>query len=184
MINCNNLIKANNCPGGTYLDKNCIFCPPGTQLSYGNSCKNCSRGYYSQGLGICYKCPEGSISTEGSSKCTKCPAGTFDSNYNKQCQKCSKNFTSSRGSSICYEEGSKPTSCSPGNYFISKKCLKCPKGAFCKGGLSSYSKCPYGTYSLEGSSECKKCPAGTITSKNQDKCLNCSAGYYSLWGKS
>ena len=27
MLNCNNLIKANNCPGGTYLDKNCIFCP-------------------------------------------------------------------------------------------------------------------------------------------------------------
>ena len=91
-IICNiNLYKSiPNCPAGYYSlkqDDNCHLCPPGTKIISGNSCANCSEGYYSIGLRECYKCPKGFISTKGSSECQECPKGTYELN-NEKCYNC------------------------------------------------------------------------------------------------
>ena len=58
-----------------------------------------------------------------------------------------------------YEEAS-----SPGSYqssVTSGSALRCPRGAFCLGGLSNFTLCFEGTYQpLMGQDECLKCPVG------------------------
>lgn len=86
-------------------------CGNGTYLS-GNSCVQCSAGYYSTGgVNSCTSCPAGSYCSGGTNKvacpagassCTSCAAGTYSTGGASSCTACPSGTTSAAGASSCY----------------------------------------------------------------------------------
>ena len=83
-------------------------CGAGTYLS-GNTCTNCSAGYYSSaGASSCSPCEAGKYSSAGSSTCSTCTAGYYCPGASNRVA-CSAGYYSSAGASSC-------TACATGSY--------------------------------------------------------------------
>jgi len=66
--------------------------------------KNCDAGtFYDKDTDECVICPEGMISTDGSTSCFKnCDAGSFYDEKTKECVVCPEGQVSSAGSTSCF----------------------------------------------------------------------------------
>lgn len=83
-------------------------CTAGTYLS-GNTCTNCSAGYYSSaGASSCSPCEAGKYSAAGASTCSTCTAGYYCPGASNRVA-CSAGYYSSAGASSC-------TACATGSY--------------------------------------------------------------------
>lgn len=83
-------------------------CGAGTYLS-GNTCTNCSAGYYSSaGASSCSPCEAGKYSAAGASTCSTCTAGYYCPGASNRVA-CSAGYYSSAGASSC-------TACATGSY--------------------------------------------------------------------
>ena len=179
-------------------------CGSGTYL-YGNSCVQCSAGYYSAGgVNNCSACAAGKYSAAGASSCSNCAAGTYSTGAASSCTTCTAGYycpsnsnriicpdgyTSAAGASAqanCY------ISVPPGKYLTTEGSTSigtCPAGTY-KGGhtvnfgsKSSCNACLKNSYSAAGASVCTTCPAGKYTTgTGSTSCISCPAGSYCVAG--
>jgi hypothetical protein len=70
------------------------------------------------------------------------------------------------------------SSCLPGEYDSSGKCIRCPIGSYCPHGNQSI-LCTPGTYTdLYGQAKCRICRAGTYTIRDgSETCIKCPLGH-------
>jgi len=90
-------ITCEKCPAGTFSKaenatsiETCQTCPAGSvsgQLSYlTNGCMKCYAGQYEVDRRLCKWCPEGTISTEGSTSCTACGFAQKADSLRRECE--------------------------------------------------------------------------------------------------
>ncbi len=163
----NNVLTSSiKCASGKYPSNGkCITCPKG---SY---CSNNKK----------YSCGTGKVSNAGAKNARECFVGWI-------CPKCGRVMKGS--AKYCGSCGAAKASCKNGQAYYNGKCITCPKGNYCTGGVGK--KCPVGTYQDKaGQSSCIKCTGNKTTngegSTSSSACVSkvktCSSGYYSLLGK-
>ena len=138
--------------------------------------KDCVPGFYNIGNQTCKQCSKGTYSQRyGQKFCDKCPLGTYGDSLGlkelSECQLCPKGtYNEKEGSESAFNR----TKCPTGRYNSDSgsrsfnACTKCPKGSYNSYmGQSSSSacfKCKTNTYNNhEGASNCKACPSGMRT---------------------
>ena len=167
------------------------------------TCVPCSSGQYrsSHKDMMCWQCPEGSWSAEGSIECN-CHKG-WAQQGEKSCTKCPPNtFNSARGSAKCQpcplgmvspEASDDPMSCVPcpaGQYRSSLDVMRrrCPDGSWSEEGSTKCScnkgwtqqgktctKCSHYTFkAVRGASKCQQCPLGMVSPEASEDLMQCA----------
>lgn len=174
-----------------------LICEPGTYFRHhDNSCVPCIAGYFVpirgaigslaciacppdtysnvEGASKCTPCPEGEISSFGSTFCGVCPFGNYLDNFN-ECRPCINGFTSKPNQRQC-------TLC-PAGFAASQgstspdQCIKCPPDMGPDRKLGECKPC-FGTKDDVTANECESCPLGSIPDFNGGKagCSLCLPG--------
>ena len=150
----------------------CTRCPMFSWSNQNNTKCECWSNRYAQ-YGSCASCPEGKISSHGSThvtQCTTCPPGKYL--HEHVCEECEAGkFSSSSNRHYC-------NLCDAGKYSEpgSIMCTNCPAGFVQHLSGKECDKCS--EYTVSESNECKLCPQGYEPKDNI--CTQCTSGLYNV----
>lgn len=193
-----------DCQIGKYSlqgSKTCSICELGKVTIEMKKCVDCSKGRYSNNLGIinfdqCIKCPKGKYNNISGSNslndCLNCPIGKYNLRFGNNNINLCINCEAGRYRTENMNPGEDCQICQNGKFSKegSSKCNLCPKGKYNQG-LESINHincldCDKGKYNeLEGADsiiKCLNCPLGKYSmilgSNNSKNCINCAKGKY------
>ncbi len=194
--------QCNECPNGTYSEKESSKCQPCEKGSFGIGrglgCNYCPVNYYQDELAQieCKICPNGTYGDapngyggQRAKSCAPCSKGTFGAGVGKGCDYCPVNYYQDQeGQLECKVCPNGTYGDAPNGYGgqRSQSCAPCSKGTFGTGVGKGCDYCPVNYYQdQEGQLECKVCPNATYGNapngyggKAAKSCAPCQKGTY------
>jgi len=179
---CDNCPVNTNSVSGSYSNMSCI-CNPGKTGPDGGPCVDCIPGKYkiNSGTASCTNCESGtysiSSSASNSSVCLKCPDNTMSFEGSNHITNCTCNIgTTGPNGGPCVD-------CISGKYKKttgSSSCINCEIGKY-SNVLNGCEQCPDNTMSFEGSNHITKCTCNIgTTGPNGGSCVDCIPGKYKI----